>query len=528
MNIVAILNERARTRGEVPALLDYTGGRERRVTFATLDDATARAASMLEASGLAAGDAVLLFVPMSSELYFAMLGVLRSGMAAVFVDPSAGRSLIEHGCRRYAPRGFVGSPRSHLLRALTPALRRVPVHFTTAGFPPLARRWSRWTHHRPRDVVAVAPDAPALVTFTSGSTGTPKVAVRTHGFLLAQHDVLSSELQYAPDDRVLTVFPVFALSHLADGVAMVIPDVDLRRPGNVDAAPVIAAVMRDGVTAIEAPPAFLERVVAETTRKRVRLDGVRKILTGGAPVFPALLDRLQEMAPNAEVVALYGSTEAEPIAHVSRDAIGPDDVRAMCTGGGLLAGRPIGRIALRIMSEQGSRPVGEVTGAAFERVCLPAGAIGEVVVSGAHVLPGYYQGVGDGETKFRVDGTVWHRTGDAGNLDDKGRLWLMGRCSARVEDERGTVSPFAVECAAYNDPAVRRSAFLSRFGERILVVELVDRHDGGAVERLRAALEWAGVDRILTCTSIPVDKRHNSKVDYPALEKLIAREMRRQ
>ena len=60
---------------------------------------------------------------------------------------------------------------------------------------------------------------------------------------------------------------------------------------------------------------------------------------------------------------------------------------------------------------------------------------GEIVVSGAHVGAGYVGGVGDAETKFRVGEVIWHRTGDAGYLDAHGRLWLLGRCSARIADD---------------------------------------------------------------------------------------------
>src|SRR6185503_8477337 len=99
--------------------------------------------------------------------------------------------------------------------------------------------------------------------------------------------------------------------------------------------------------------------------------------------------------------------------------------------------------------------------------CLESGEVGEIVVSGAHVLSGYLQGRGDEETKFRVDDAIWHRTGDAGWLDAQGRLWLLGRCAARIADERGTLWPFAVECAAQQNAAIRRAALVSDEGQRL-------------------------------------------------------------
>jgi acyl-CoA synthetase (AMP-forming)/AMP-acid ligase II len=222
----------------------------------------------------------------------------------------------------------------------------------------------------------------------------------------------------------------------------------------------------------------------------------------------------------ADVVAVYGSTEAEPIAHVSRTEIGDREKAAMRGGGGLIAGRPVPETTVRIV------PIGyddrqRAAALAADAAPLPAGARGEIIVSGAHVVPGYLHGRGDAETKVRVDGTVWHRTGDAGYHDAGGRLWLLGRAGASVADSRGELHPFAVECAARLVMPRRRTALVSHGGERILLVE------GALAPAERAAvstaLGWARLDRIIDRVAIPLDKRHNSKVDYRALGRLVPR-----
>src|SRR5205807_7301209 len=128
--------------------------------------------------------------------------------------------------------------------------------------------------------------------------------------------------------------------------------------------------------------------------------------------------------------------------------------------------------------------------AEFEAECAERSSAGEIVVSGEHVLAGYLDREDDAETKFRVDGRVWHRTGDAGRLDGEGRLWLLGRCSAVVTDAKGTLYPFAVECAAQHQPGIRRAALLSRRGERLLAIEA---DQGAKIDPgiLREALAWA-------------------------------------
>ena len=143
-------------------------------------------------------------------------------------------------------------------------------------------------------------------------------------------------------------------------------------------------------------------------------------------------------------------------------------------------------------------------------------------MSGAHVLPGYLGGRGDEETKFRVDGQVWHRTGDAGYLDLAGRLWLLGRCQARVDDAAGSVYPFSVECGAMHCAGVARAAFVQHRGARVLLVEPARGCTPPDLSQVAAELAWARLAEIREYPRIPVDRRHNAKVDYTALPRLLA------
>jgi acyl-CoA synthetase (AMP-forming)/AMP-acid ligase II len=526
MTIGDILTEQARTRPHTLALVDDRAGRT--ITFAELDTAVARAAAWWQAQGLRRGQAVLVFVPMSADLYVALLALFRLGAVALFLDPSAGREHLERCCTRWAPDALLAIPKAHLLRLRSAALRRIPLKVSTGCWVPGARRWPEGAREgegiseHGRDTYATTePADAALVTFTSGSTGVPKGAVRTHGFLLAQFRALAPSIALKPGDVDLATLPVFTLANLAAGVTTVIPDTDLSRPGAVDAARVFAQIARRGVTRLTASPAFFERLVAHGRARGRTLPTLRKIYTGGAAVFPRLLEALRELAPNASAVALYGSTEAEPIAHIAAEEMNAEDLVAMQAGRGLLAGAPVAEVRLRVLRDCWGGSRGAMTAAELAAETQPPGAAGEIVVAGDHVLGGYLGGIGDEETKFRVDGAVWHRTGDAGRLDGRGRLWLLGRCTARIEDAHGTLYPFGVECVAMTFPAVRRAAVLAHGGRRLLVVEA----EAGAREKLlaslRAATAWAHIGEVRFVDAMPVDARHNAKIDYPALRRLL-------
>lgn len=523
MNIAEVLRNRVEVQPETIALIDVTRGRSRCLTLAELQQAAGRVAMLLYQSGLRRGDTVLVFHPMSAELYIVLTAIFRMGLVAMFLDPSAGREHIKRGCELRPPRAMIASAKAHLLRVLAPALQRIPVKFSIGPAVPgaislgRAKRLSCLETMQP-----CTPDSPALVTFTSGSGGKPKMALRTHGFLLAQHHALERSLELSAGEVDLATQPIFVLANLASGVTSLIADADLRHPDSIDPARIVTQIQAHQATRSAASPAFYERLAEYCVEHETILPSLAKIYTGGGPVYPDLLEQLQRIAPQATITAVYGSTEAEPMACIAHHEIGPEDIAGTLAGRGLLAGRPVPIIQLRILKKQWGRPVGPYTPTGFDAACQPAGEAGEIVVSGEHVLSGYMDGCGDEENKFNVADVRWHRTGDAGYLDDRGRLWLLGRCAAHIEDSHGTLYPFSVEHAAQQHDCVRRAAAVSIRGERVLAIETRNgRLSKSRLAQLLETLEFANLRKVHVLKRMPVDKRHNSKIDYPALSSLL-------
>jgi acyl-CoA synthetase (AMP-forming)/AMP-acid ligase II len=518
MNIATTLQEHARRFGDRSAIIE----RDRRVTFAELNRAAVAAAEDLSAAGLAAGMRALLFCPMSIDLYTAMIGLFRLGVTAVFVDPSAGSANLAACISRVRPEAFIAIPQAHLLRLTSAAVRAIPIKLAIGRSVPGARAVGRRSSDNTRQMHPCDDGTPAIITFTSGTTGAPKAAARTHGFLLAQHRALVESLGLDADGTDLTTLPIFLLANLASGLTSIIPDADLRSPGAIDPAPVLDQMRVERPTRTVASPALLEQLVARVTASGGRLDTLQKVFAGGAPVFPKTLDAIASVAPCASIVAVYGSTEAEPIASINRCDISPSDRLAMQQGAGLLTGKPASSIRLRILPDRWGHSIVARHSGDFERECLGAGCAGEIVVAGDHVLSGYLDGLGDEDTKFTVGDRVWHRTGDAGYFDAWGRLWLLGRCSAKVSDVHGVQYPLAVECAASDVPGVRRSAFVLHRGHRVLVVE-ADGITSPSPESLMRRLAWAHVSDVMTVSRIPVDRRHNAKIDAAVLHTMLQR-----
>ena len=520
-NIIDLFLARAESSPEGIALVDRHHGRDRVTTFGELEANGARLATLLGRHGVGLGSPVLLFHPPSAELYAVIIAIFRLGAIAMVIDVSAGRGTLDAACEALPPVALFASGRGLLFAMLSAALRRIPAKLTSARFAPGTLKLAAARALPRSDSIAqVGGDAPALVTFTSGSTGVAKGAVRSHDVLRAQHEALGS-VAAACGEKDLVSLPIVVLTNLAAGASSVIPDGDMRRPAAVDPVPVLGQIRREQVERITASPALIERIVSGARRNNGRsasaMRGVR-IVTGGGPVFPDLVAQATAVT-GAELIAVYGSTEAEPVAHVSSSEIGEAELTAMRGGAGLIAGCPVPQTSVRIV------PFALSDARRFEGVLrgekrVDAGTRGEILVSGRHVVPGYLHGRGDEGTKFRVDGVIWHRTGDAGHVDALGRLWLLGRVRGTINDSRGMLHPFAVECAARLLLPGRRSVLTAHDGKRILLVaDHLDAADGAALE---SGLRWAKLDRIIGGVDIPLDRRHNSKVDYRALAQVVA------
>lgn len=384
-NIAARLGERAARHPDRFAIVEYRRQRLRRVTFGELAERTAALAAGLRGRGVTAGERVLLFVPMSIDLYTALQACFHLGAAAVFVDAWADRERLDAAVALAQPKAFVGTPKAHLLRLTSPAVRRVPIRIM-AGTPPFSlQRYARSSACTAPVQVPAA--APALITLTTGSTGKPKAAARSHAFLWAQHEVLAEHLGLTEADIDMPALPIFVLNNLALGVTSVLPDFDARRPAEIDPAIIYRQLVAEGVTTSSGSPAFYERLAGWCAANGQRLP-LRALFTGGAPVLPPLARLLADtLAGTAHVV--YGSTEAEPIASIeTREmlaAMAARESEPQC--GGICVGRPVDQVDLRLLRPcDGPIALGEDGWAPWE---APAGEVGEVTVTGEHVLAGY-------------------------------------------------------------------------------------------------------------------------------------------
>ncbi len=502
-----------------PAILEMDGAEPGRgVTFAELADDVDRVAAGFLASGITKGDRVSLLIPPGIDLTVCLYACWRIGAVAVIVDAGLGAKGMTAALRSAAPKYIVGIERalaaSRLLR--WPG-KRISVKTLSAPTSGALGVWTSLPELRRRGEGATLPDGPAsdepaVVVFTSGATGPAKGVVYRHGQAEAQRDTLMDLYQISESDRLVAAFAPFALYGAAMGMPSVVPDMDVTMPGTLTAEALAGAAAAIDATLVFASPAALVNVGNTATglpaRLRTALLNVRLLMSAGAPVPAELLRRVSRLVPNAELHTPYGMTEVLPVADISLA-----EIEAAGVGVGVCVGTPAAgvEIAISPLDDEGD-PTDPLTTA--------PDIVGEICVKAAHARD-HYDNLW-ATTRAASHPVGWHRSGDVGHLDATGRLWVEGRLVHIIKTADGVVTPVAIEHAAEDAPDVVKAAAVGvgPDGTQQIVVVVVTE-DAGRTGRL-AGLDLADAVRsriavdvaaVLEVPALPVDKRHNSKIN---------------
>jgi acyl-CoA synthetase (AMP-forming)/AMP-acid ligase II len=516
MNIAALLASAGAP--DKPALV-FAGRPDQSVTFRQLDELSTRLAGGLYNRGLRALDRVLVLAPLSINLFASLIAIFKLGAAAVFLDPQSELRQLERAAALAGAKAALCTSGAAWLRWISPALGRVPISLVVDGRGPRSVQVLAQTASVRTGIVGVQPEDPALITFTGGSTDPAgaRGVLRTHRLLIAQHKALGHAFPTTDNDVDLPAFPIVTLHNLASGVTSIMPRFSPRHPERLRPETIIAQMQKYSVTTASGSPAYWRLITEYCTAHKVML-ALRRILTGGAPVQPGLMESLAEIAPGAEVFSVYGSSEAEPVALMPAGRELRHLAAISAQGGGIPLGRPVADVEVRVLDGSG-RP-------------LPAGQVGEFWVSGDHVARTYFVSAQAHLENKRIDteGRSWHGMGDLGYSDAGGRLWLVGRINTVILRQDQAIYPGPIETVIETLPFIRRAALVgrpdARLNERVtLVVELAKGPalpgDWEFQVRLMCSTRGWPVDELRAVDRIPLDARHHARIDYARLRSSI-------
>jgi acyl-CoA synthetase (AMP-forming)/AMP-acid ligase II len=531
VNVSRFLSHQAQKNPDLRAVI-YPSGRDsnsrnvyKHLTFRQLEQESDMLAHGLVKAGISRGVRTVLMVNPSPEFFILTFALFKAGAVPVVVDPGMGVHRMLLCLEESKPQAFIGISKAHVLRMFwSKYFRTVKISVTVGkrwfwrGYTLGHLRQTPWT---PFPASSGRRDEPAAILFTTGSTGPAKGAVYTHGNFDAQIHQIQSHFQISPGEIDLPTFPLFALFDPALGMTAVIPDMDPTKPAMVDPRHIIEPIMDHQVTNMFGSPALLNRVGRFGKSNNIKLPSLKRVVSAGAPVSPANIEQFSALlSENVEIHTPYGATEAMPVASIASYEILNETRKLSDQGFGICIGKPLEHIKMQLI-----RITDEPIDNWSDDLVVPKGEVGEITVSGDLVTKQYFQRPeADAIAKMRDDESIWHRMGDLGWMDKRGRVWFCGRKNHRVITRNDTLYTIPCEAIFNKHPLVYRSALVGvgtpPNQTPVIIIEpekCFQEKDKKQLirELLVLAAENPLTEQIFTILfkkELPVDIRHNSKI----------------
>ncbi|MEX2106020.1 MAG: long-chain fatty acid--CoA ligase [Solirubrobacterales bacterium] len=438
LNLASIVTESAaRVPGSVAVRLNDV-----ELTYAELDERSARLATLLRERGLERGDRVGVMLPNVPEFPIAYYGVLRAGGIVVPMNVLLKRREIafymeDSGAKLLlAWHGFAGEARDGTADAGAEAIEVEPASFAEllAGHEPTP------------GLVDTDEQDTAVILYTSGTTGKPKGAELTHLNLTRNADVASrTTCEIKQGDVVLGALPLFhSFGQTVSMNASLMVGACLTLVPKFDPAEALETMQRDRVTHFYGVPTMYGALLHHPERESYDTSTLRSCITGGASMPVEVLRGFEE-AFDCIVLEGYGLSETSPVSSSNH----PDRERKPGS-----IGTPLEDVEMQVVDED-DNPV-------------PQGEVGEIVIRGHNVMKGYWQRPDATEEAMRGG---WFHTGDMARTDEEGYFFIVDRKKDLIIRGGYNVYPREVEEVLYEHPKIREAAVVGvphdEWGEEI-------------------------------------------------------------
>jgi long-chain acyl-CoA synthetase len=430
------------------------------LSYAELDDATARAAGLLRELGVGPGDRVGVMLPNVPYFAFAYYGVLRAGAVVVPMNVLLKQREVAF---------HLGDSQAKLVFAwhefAEPAQRGADeagadcVIVAPAEFERLLARTQPAT-----EVVDRQGDDTAVILYTSGTTGTPKGAELTHSNLQSNVEVVVGMLSIGTDDVILGALPLFHAFGQTCGLNTAISSgACLALVPRFDAGRVLETIERERVTVFEAVPTMYVGLLHHSGRERFDVSALRLCVSGGAALPVEVLHGF-EAAFECVVLEGYGLSETSPVASFSQ----ADRERKPGS-----IGTPVKGVEMKVVGE--------------DRNEVASGEVGEIAIRGPNVMKGYWRR--PDATAEAIDADGWFYTGDMARVDEDGYFFIVDRKKDMIIRGGYNIYPREIEEVFYEHPAVLEAAVIgvphAELGEEVVAAVTLKPNAHVTAEALR-------------------------------------------
>ncbi len=428
------------TARRLPDKTALVAGNER-VRFGDLLRQAQAMAQMLRSDGVAPGDRVIVQFENSVAFVIAVHAVLMAGAVIVPVSPlvksqklaflasdTRASALLCHASLAAAWLPLLQGP-STLITC------RVVGDLTSLGDDPRVRGWleplasadAAPTHRQSDDL--------AVLIYTSGTTGLPKGVMMSHHNIVSAWTAIQAYLALREDDVVAMALPcAFSYGFNTLMMSLAVGATVVLDRGAAFPVKVANTLVNEGVTVFPGVPTLFASLLGLESLGRFDFSAMRLITNAAADLPTPHLHRLRTVFPKAKLVAMYGMTECVRASYLTPEEV---DERPGSVGKGMA------NQDHWLVSDQGQR--------------LPPNSQGELVVSGPHVMQGYWDRPEETAAKLTNNpktGLRELRTGDVFRSDADGYLYFVARKDDIIKTRGEKVAPREVENAIYQLDAV--------------------------------------------------------------------------
>ena len=426
-----ILRLNARWRSTSPALVSD----HETLSWAEFHRRTNALANSLAACGLNPGDAIALVMSNSVDMAVVIAAAIKAGLVTAPLNtsilPSAMISMIGDA----GARAVIASPvfaKGLETAAAGGGYELPPLRLLDRGNLTGWRTLSSlieesssaepdWTPHR---------DHPLNIIYSSGTTGMPKGILHTHGTRLDWAYDLAIALRYHSGARTLVTLGLYSNISWVMMLCTWLCGGTLFIRESFSAADMLEQTASNGITHTAMVPVQYQRILDDPAFDPEKLASLQYVMSCGAPLLPYTKSAWLEVCPG--VIELYGLTEG------LITTLDPEDAPGRLAS----VGKPVAGTDIKILDDN-------------DREC-PAGTSGEIVGRGRIAMPGYHNRPDATAEAAWIDedGQAWLRTGDIGQLDGDGFLYIVDRKKDMIVSGGQNIYPRDIESVLIGHDAV--------------------------------------------------------------------------
>jgi len=402
------------------------------VSYAMLDEGSARVAGLLKEKGVEPGDRVGVMLPNVPYFPIAYYGVLRAGGVVVPMNVLLKGREVAY---------YLEDPGAELLIAWGDFAEAAEEGAAAAGAEVILVKVGEFEQlladcEPDHDVADRDGEDTAVILYTSGTTGKPKGAELTHTNMLMNCTVAGEDLgQITGDDRLLGALPLFhsfgqtcTMNAGIHGRAMIsmIPRFDPDKA--------LEIIERDQITLFQGVPTMYNAMLSCDSADSADTSTLRLCMSGGSAMPEEVMRKFEEKF-GCKVLEGYGLSETSPVASFNH----PDKENKAGS-----IGTPIKGVEMKVVDDDGDE--------------VDQGEVGEIVIKGHNVMKGYWNR-NDATKEAIKDG--WFASGDMAKVDEDGYFFIVDRKKDMIIRGGYNVYPREVEEVLYEHPAIQEAAVVA-------------------------------------------------------------------